>query len=215
MPGEALRTAASTALALTSPAMLANEGSAQIGRVVRYRAGSARLSRSYQPTPNPSALTVPCVWWRGSRACWRSECFGSMISFSSVTVGPTYARWRHMAGLGVRGAAEAGEDLPPDRIVPVPERGAAHAGVACPGSTPQHLVLASEEHLGVLAVGERHEARVPGEVGGRPFPHVAEHLLRSAGLAVESRGRLPFGLGGEASVAPAGERVRLVPADVL
>src|SRR5262249_13065100 len=59
------------------------------------------------------------------------------------------------------------------------------------------------------------EARVPVEVGGRPFPDVAEHLSRPVGPAVARGRRLPLGLGREAGAAPARERVRLVPAHVL
>src|SRR5262249_28409048 len=117
--------------------------------------------------------------------------------------------------LRVGGAAEAGEDLAPDRVVPVPERRPLDARVGRPRPAPQHLVLGAEEHLRVLAVGERHEARVPVEVGGRPLPDVAEHWWRPVGPAVARGRRLPRGLGREAGAPPAGERVRLVPAQML
>src|SRR5262249_55721368 len=83
------------------------------------------------------------------------------------------------------------------------------------GPAPQRLVLGAEDHLRVRAVGERHEAGVPVEVGGGPLPDVAEHLLRPVGPAVARGRRLPLGFGREAGAPPAGERVRLVPAQML
>src|SRR5438477_685339 len=80
------------------------------------------------------------------------------------------ARW------GVTRATESGEDLPADRIVPVAEGAAACHRVARPRAAAQHLVPWSEEDLGVLPVGERGESRVPHEVAGRPFPHLADEL---------------------------------------
>src|SRR3954470_17302342 len=107
--------------------------------------------------------------------------------------------WRHIRtpenwASRVTRAAEAGEDLAPDGKVPVPERGA-HGGRVCrPRAAAQHLVLGSEEHLGVFAVRERAESGVSGEVGGGPFPDVAQHLLapepaRSLRAAADRRRR--------------------------
>jgi hypothetical protein len=66
IPTVAERTAASTVPLVTTPAKDANDVSFQIGTHRRYRAGSARMVGAYQPTPNPSALTVPYRWRRGA-----------------------------------------------------------------------------------------------------------------------------------------------------
>jgi len=59
MPLVADRTAASSAPVRTTLARSAHVSSAQIGPASRCRAGSSTPS-TYQPIPNPSALTTPC-----------------------------------------------------------------------------------------------------------------------------------------------------------
>ena len=87
MPSVALRTAASTAPALVTLAMSAKDSSPQIGTGRRYLAG-AGSSGAYQPTPNPSAFTVPYRCRRGAQAWRYRPCGGSMSSERSVTGGP-------------------------------------------------------------------------------------------------------------------------------
>src|SRR5919199_1984270 len=71
-------------------------------------------------------------------------------------------------------AAQAAEELAPDREVPVAE-GVAHRGRAgSPRATAQNLVIGPEEDLGVLLVGEGLEARVGAEVAGGPLPDVPD-----------------------------------------
>src|SRR5262249_3032543 len=72
-------------------------------------------------------------------------------------------------GDGIPGGAEPGEDLPPDRVVPVTER--ATAGYRADGERPaaQHLVLVAEEDLRVLPVRPGRKARVGQEVAGGPL----------------------------------------------
>ena len=157
--GVALRTAASTVADATTPARLANDRRSTSGRACgsgRARAGrSGRTSRrrTRRRSPRRGAGGAGAHDWRSS------ECAGASSSASRVTGGPRYARWRHTAQRVPR-AAEAGEDLPADRVVPVAERGAHGARVRRPRAAPQHLVVRAEEHLGVLAVGEGTEAGV-------------------------------------------------------
>src|SRR5262249_49266464 len=98
-----------------------------------------------------------------------------------------------LARRGVPGAPEAGEDLPPDRVVPVAERAAAGHRIHRPGAAAQHLVLRTEEHLGVLPVRKGDEPRVPGEVARGPLPYVADQLphpvRRGTGRVAADRGR--------------------------
>src|SRR2546423_3757702 len=78
---------------------------------------------------------------------------------------------------GVRGTAKAGEDLSTLGQVPVPERVPDRDRPRRPRAAAQHLVALPEVRLGVLAVREGGEARVRGEVAGRPLPDVANHLV--------------------------------------
>src|SRR5215471_16060928 len=90
------------------------------------------------------------------------------------------------AGLRIAGGAEAGQDLPPDRIVPVAERAPAGDRGDAERAAAERLVLAAEEHLGVLPVRPRREAGVGQEVAGGPLPHVPDelpHAGRAAGGA--------------------------------
>src|SRR5438445_8560328 len=82
---------------------------------------------------------------------------------------------------GVAGAAEAGEDLAPDRIVPVAERRADGRRVGGPGPAPEHLVVGAEEHRRVLPVREPLVAGVGQEVRGGPLPYVPDHLDAAPG----------------------------------
>src|ERR1700734_1759987 len=76
---------------------------------------------------------------------------------------------------GLRGAApggpEAGEDLPADRVVPVPERAPAGYRRHRERAAAHHLVLRAEEDLRVLAVRPGAEAGVGQEVAAGPLPH--------------------------------------------
>src|SRR2546428_106701 len=81
------------------------------------------------------------------------------------------------AASAVGGTAEAGDDLPALRQVPVAERVADRDRARRPRAAAQHLVALAEVNLGVLAVGEGDEPRVGREVARRPLPHVADHLV--------------------------------------
>ena len=87
IPGVADRTAASTAPDRVTRAMSGSDASPQIGVPRRYRAGTGSPS-AYQPTPNPSAFTVPCRCLRGAQDCRYSPCGGSMSSDRSALAGP-------------------------------------------------------------------------------------------------------------------------------
>ena len=100
-------------------------------------------------------------------------------------------------------AAEAGEDLPPDGVVPVAEGRAGDRRVRGPGAAAQHLVLGAEEHLGVLAVREGLEAGVAAEVRRRPLPDLAD-----AAEQAERCGPLPFGLARAGACPPSARRRR-------
>src|SRR5215467_13311134 len=94
-------------------------------------------------------------------------------------------------GLRVAGGAEAGEDLPPDRVVPVAERAPAGDRGDAERATAEHLVLAAEEHLGVLPVRPRGESGVGQEVAGGPLPHIPDelpHAGRARAARVAARG---------------------------
>src|SRR5881296_1631982 len=83
-------------------------------------------------------------------------------STSSTRTGRAASVSPRPAGSGVGGTAEACEDLPPLRQVPVPE-GVPDGDRACrPGAAAEDLVAAAEVDLGVLGVGEGLEAGVGG-----------------------------------------------------
>src|SRR5437879_13451679 len=82
---------------------------------------------------------------------------------------------------GVASAAEPGEDLAPDRVVPVAERRADGRRMGGPGPAPQHLVVGAEEHRRVPLVREPLVARVGQEVRGGPLPYVPDHLHATPG----------------------------------
>ena len=87
MPAVALRTAASTAADRVTRAISGSDSSAQIGTARRYRAGVGSPS-AYQPTPNPSAFTVPWRISRGAHACRYRPCGGSISTAPSAVGGP-------------------------------------------------------------------------------------------------------------------------------
>src|SRR3982751_6837853 len=91
------------------------------------------------------------------------------------------ARAVAVAGSRIARAAKAAEDLSPDRIVPIAEGGARHVGRGGPRAAPQHLVVRPEEQLGVFRIRKRLVPRVASEVGGGPFPHVADHSVAPDG----------------------------------
>src|SRR6187551_3969400 len=86
-----------------------------------------------------------------------------------------------LAGRRVTRAAEAREDLPAHRVVPVAERRPAGRGVGRPRTTAKDAIVRPEEHLGVLLVGERPEAGIARERAGGPLPHIAYQLARAIG----------------------------------
>ncbi len=61
--------------------------SAQMGPARRYLAGCGSPA-AYQPTPNPSAFTVPCRWKRGAQLCVYSPCGGPASTARSVAAAP-------------------------------------------------------------------------------------------------------------------------------
>src|SRR5690349_16894376 len=87
------------------------------------------------------------------------------------------AAWPYRAepGLIILCAPEAAEDLAADRVIPVAEGAADGAGPSSPRATAEHLVLGTEEHLGVLGIGECLEPGPRSEVTRGPLPHVADH----------------------------------------
>jgi hypothetical protein len=87
VPGVASLTAASTAPEAVTLATSSKDGSVHIGAQRRYLAGNGSPP-AYQPTPNPSAFTVPCSWHRGAHDCRYSPREGSMMSDRSVAGGP-------------------------------------------------------------------------------------------------------------------------------
>src|SRR6476469_6825836 len=82
-----------------------------------------------------------------------------------------------VAGSGIARTAEAGEDLPANRIVPVAERRPSDVRRGRPRAAAQHFVLGAEEHLRVLGIREGLVARIAAEVRRRPLPHVADHAV--------------------------------------
>src|SRR5262249_16730133 len=163
-------------------------GPAQSGPARRWRAGPGPPPES-QPIPNPSTFMVPCRWRRGAHACRASPDGGPKASSCTAAGGPREARCRHIGpgspppaagrrGGGVPGGAETGEDLPPDRVVPVTERAPAGHRADRERRAAQHLVLVAEEDLRVLAVGPGGKARVGQEVAGGPLPDVPHQLAR-------------------------------------
>ena len=87
VPAVAQRTAASSAPADVTRATSAKDSSPQIGTARRYLAGSGSPG-AYQPTPNPSAFTVPYRCRRGAQACRYRPCGGSMSTERSEADGP-------------------------------------------------------------------------------------------------------------------------------
>jgi hypothetical protein len=87
VPGVAERTAARTAPDRVTRAMSGSDGSFQMGMSRRYLAGTGSPS-AYQPTPNPSAFTVPCRCRRGAHDCRYRPCGGSRSSSRRDLGGP-------------------------------------------------------------------------------------------------------------------------------
>src|SRR5690242_3949915 len=82
-----------------------------------------------------------------------------------------------VARSGVPSAPKAGEDLPPDGVVPVAEGVPDRVRCDGPGTAAENLVVTAEEDGRILRVRERPKPRIWLEVGGRPLPDVADHLL--------------------------------------
>src|SRR6516225_5533346 len=110
------------------------------------------------------------------------------------------------------GGPEAGEDLPPDGVVPVPERAPAGHRADRERTAAEHLVLRTEEHLRVLPVGPGAKPRIRAEVRTRPLPDVPDQL---PGPARRRPGRIRAGRRGtQESLAEVGVRrlrVRVTP----
>ena len=190
----ASRTAASSAPAAYHPGQI---GERQVAPRWARRAGSARAPgrpRAYQPTPKPSALTVPCRCRRGAQDCvYRlCRCDDDLADGRSGPGTPDAAhrrpgephvpaevRWRvrRPPPGRVAGGAEAREDLAADRIGPscgtCPRQATASTAKEPPRST---LYVGPEEDLRVLPVREGREPRVGQEVARRPLPHVPDQL---------------------------------------
>src|SRR5262245_66265293 len=94
-----------------------------------------------------------------------------------------------VAWLGIAGAAEAGEDLSPQRVVPVAEARPGDDRVGDPGAAAQDAVVGAEEDLGVLRVRERLETRIAAEKRAGPLPHSSLHVLDL--VRIGARGLLP------------------------
>ena len=94
MPTVAERTAATTHPEETTGATEANDVSPHSGRADRHRAGPSRPS-AQNPTPQPSALTVPYRCRRGAHDCTSSDDGGSRTSEDTDRGRPSQARWRH------------------------------------------------------------------------------------------------------------------------
>src|SRR5258708_7694962 len=190
VPSDAERTAHNIALERVTRAMSGRQSSAQIGPVRRYRAGTGSPPE-YQPTPNPSTFIVPCRCHRGAHASWTRPCGG----WNSTALMLTSSPGRRSAGtsgeIRVASGAEAGEDLPPDRVVPVPERAAADNLVDRERAAAQHLVVGPEEDFRVLLVRIGDKARVRQEVARRPLPDVTDQLPGAG-----RRGAVRIGAGG-------------------
>src|SRR5438034_568246 len=74
-------------------------------------------------------------------------------------------------------ATETAEDLPSDRVIPVSEGVADRAGAGRPRSASQHLVVGTEELLGVFLVGKGLKSGIAAEVTRCPFPDIADHSI--------------------------------------
>src|SRR5215204_4108919 len=100
--------------------------------------------------PPPGRCTSIVIW---------SAATGSIVLLPVSHQLLTHCVGNPRVGSPVPGAAEAGEDLVTLRVVPVAERGPEDVAARRPCPAAQDLVLVTEEHLGVLRVGERLEAR--------------------------------------------------------
>ncbi len=214
VPGVALRTAASSAPALVTPAT-SSEGLVRPDghglpvpdrlRVAGRVPAHPEPVRVYRPAPlvtRRPGLPVQAMrrvddhrTQRGRQARGRP---GACTSSG-------------LRGRGT-GGAEPGEDLPPDRVVPVPER--APAGHRADRERPaaEHLVLGTEEHLRVLPVGPGAKPRIRTEVRTRPLPDVPDQLpgpARRRPLRVRAGRRGPQEL--LAQVGVRGLRLRVAP----
>src|SRR5580692_1381592 len=104
-----------------------------------------------QPSSRPLWLNSQGPWPKGAAAASPSavpavaERTAARTAPDRVTRAMSGSDGSPQMGTDRRYRAEAGEDLPPDRVVPVPERGpAGHRGHA-ERAAPQHLVLGPEE----------------------------------------------------------------------
>src|SRR5512144_2659341 len=117
-----------------------------------------------------------------------------------------------LLGCRVACTPEAGEDLAPDRVVPVAEGAPAGDRVAAERAASEDLGGGAEEDGGVLGVGEHREARVWREVAGGPLPHVPDELVYAErggalGVGADRRGaQMPL-----AEVGVLGCGVRIAP----
>src|SRR4029078_13520744 len=84
-----------------------------------------------------------------------------------------------LPGSRVASAPETGEDLSPDRVVPVAEGAPDNHGVRAERPAPQHLVLRAEEDPGGIRIGKGGEARIAVKVAQGPLPDVTDELLHA------------------------------------
>src|SRR6202521_2074210 len=83
----------------------------------------------------------------------------------------------HARSLRAARAAKSAENLPADRVVPIPKGGPGDQRPRGPRAPAQNLVIGGgpEKQLGILFVRECLVSRVGREVAGGPLPHVTNH----------------------------------------
>ena len=212
IPTVADRTAASSAPRADHPGQVGEGLVAPRSGRPRGAAPAPATPSTYQPTPNPSAFTTPCCWRRGAHDWRTSECGGSVSSSPSAhrrtEVGEVTAHRLSPRRARRPGAAEAGEDLPADRVVPVAERAPAGHRVGGERAAAQHLVLGAEEHLRVLPV--RATARNPGSRRSRSTSTPRRHRSAAGRPSGDAPGRVGADRGRAAGAAGRGWRARRV-----
>src|SRR5205807_4764558 len=134
--------------------------------------------------------------------------FRSVASYRAGRPSATSTRTPHsVAALDIARAADAGEDLPPLREIPVAERGPGDQRIGDPRAAAQHPVLLAEEGLRVFRVRKGAEAGIAAEGRRRPLPDGSPHVLELS--ADRLRRLLPLRLGRQALPGPPRERLGL------
>ena len=134
MPTVAERTAATTQplCAAQRGATEANEASPS--NMVCAAAPPARLRPSKMPTPQPSALSRPLTSAGAAHDCNQQPARRSSTSDAPI---PAHPASPGGGTSGVPGQAHTGEDLAPDRVVPVAEAGPQDVRADGPGTAAQ------------------------------------------------------------------------------